>query len=95
MTDKSSSARERRLAHRLALGLVNMCVHDSQLDAPLSCNFSNAAHAKGDVVVVSRCKAIVWPQVSSIPDAEMMASILKLASRIFSYLSFPEDLICL
>ena len=96
MTEETWTPRERKQLDRLALGLVETCVRDSQLETLHSGVFPGSATGDySDVKVVSPYGEIPWTQVSRISDEEMKALMIEVTNRVFTYLSFPEELMSL
>ncbi|WP_062099668.1 hypothetical protein [Caulobacter sp. CCH5-E12] len=81
-------------AERFTLALVETCVRNTQLEtlhagrSPVS-----ASGDFSDVKVVDAEGEIPWTEISRISDDEMKALMIEIVDRVFTFLSFPEDLI--
>lgn len=92
MTDEMT-ARERRDTERLALAIVETCVRNTGIETLHAGTFPRSATGDySDVTVATPYGDIPWTQVSRISDDEMKALMIEVVDRVFTYLSFPEEL---
>lgn len=92
MTDEKT-ARERRDTERLALAIVETCVRNTGLETLHAGTFPRSAVGDyTDVTVATPYGDIPWTEVSRISDDEMKALMIEVVDRVFTYLSFPEEL---
>lgn len=92
MTDETT-ARQRRDTERLALAMVETCVRNTGLEILHAGTFPrSAAGDYTDVTVATPYGDIPWTEVSRISDDEMKALMIEVVDRVFTYLSFPEEL---
>ncbi|MGO4687710.1 hypothetical protein AB4Y68_07125 [Brevundimonas sp. 2YAF1] len=92
MTDETT-AKERRDTERLALAIVETCVRNTGLETLHAGTFPrSAAGDYTDVTVMTPYGEIPWTDVSRISDDEMKALMIEVVDRVFTYLSFPEEL---
>lgn len=92
MTDETT-ARQRRDTERLALAMVETCVRNTGLETLHAGTFPrSAAGDYTDVTVATPYGDIPWTEVSRISDDEMKALMIEVVDRVFTYLSFPEEL---
>lgn len=92
MTDEKT-ARERRDTERLALAIVETCVRNTGLETLHAGTFPRSAVGDyTDVTVATPYGEIPWTEVSRISDDEMKALMIEVVDRVFTYLSFPEEL---
>ncbi|MGH7028202.1 hypothetical protein [Brevundimonas sp.] len=92
MTDEMT-ARERRDTERLALAIVETCVRNTGLETLHAGTFPrSAAGDYSDVTVATPYGDIPWTDVSRISDEEMKALMIEVVDRVFTYMSFPEEL---
>lgn len=92
MTDEKT-ARERRDTERLALTIVETCVRNTGLETLHAGTFPRSAVGDyTDVTVATPYGDIPWTEVSRISDDEMKALMIEVVDRVFTYLSFPEEL---
>jgi ligand-binding SRPBCC domain-containing protein len=92
LTDETT-ARERRDTARLALAMVETCVRNSGLETLHAGTFPRSATGDyTDVTVATPYGDIPWREVSRISDDEMKTLMIEIVDRVFTYLSFPEEL---
>ncbi|WP_197422631.1 MULTISPECIES: hypothetical protein [unclassified Phenylobacterium] len=77
----------------LAKALVETCMRNSELENLHAGRFPSSERGDfSDVKVVTPYGEIPWPQLSRISDAEMKVLMIDVVDRVFTYLSFPEEL---
>ncbi len=87
------TAAERRDLELLAKALVETCMRNSELENLHAGEFPSSERGDfSDVKVVTPYGEIPWPQLSRISDAEMKVLMIDVVDRVFTYLSFPEEL---
>lgn len=87
------TAAERRDTERLALAIVETCVRNTGLETLHAGTFPPSATGDyTDVKVVTSYGEIPWTKVSRISDDEMKTLMIEIVDRVFTYLSFPEEL---
>lgn len=87
------TAAERRDLELLAKALVETCMRNSELENLHAGRFPSSERGDfSDVKVVTPYGEIPWPQLSRISDAEMKVLMIDVVDRVFTYLSFPEEL---
>lgn len=83
-------------ARWLALALVENCVRNSQLeDLHAGTTPGTAAGDFSDVKVVTPYGEIPWAKVSRISDAEMMALMIDIVNKVYTFLTHLEDVVVL
>ena len=84
---------ERRLLAMAARSIAEICVRNSYLEDLHAGTFPDScAGDYSDVKVVSPYGEIPWNDVSRISDAEMKALMVEVVNRVFTYLSYPDEL---
>jgi hypothetical protein len=93
--DPSPRADSRNLV-RLAKSLVEVCVRNTGLE-DLHAGIFPATEAGdySDVKVVSPYGEIPWIKLSRISDEEMKRLMIEIVDRVFTFLSYPEELAAL
>lgn len=92
LTDETT-ARERRDTERLALAMVETCVRNTGLETLHAGRFPRSATGDyADVSVATPYGNIPWTEISRISDDEMKTLMIEIVDRVFTYLSFPEEL---
>ncbi|TAL36096.1 MAG: hypothetical protein EPN98_05480 [Phenylobacterium sp.] len=87
------TAAESRDLELLAKALVETCMRNSELENLHAGRFPSSERGDfSDVKVVTPYGEIPWPQLSRISDAEMKVLMIDVVDRVFTYLSFPEEL---
>lgn len=77
----------------LAKALVETCMRNSELENLHAGRFPSSERGDfSDVKVVTPYGEIPWPQLSRISDAEMKVLMIDVVDRVFTCLSFPEEL---
>ncbi len=93
MDRELSAEYERRVCARIAKSLVEVCVRNSRLeDFHAGITPGSETGDFGDVKVVTPYGEIPWARLSRISDAEMKALMIEIVNRVFTFLSFPEEL---
>jgi hypothetical protein len=78
---------------RFTLALVEKCVRNTFLETLHSGTVPDSATGDyGDVKVVTPFGEIAWTQLSRISDAEMKQLMIEITNKVFTFLTYPEDL---
>ena len=84
---------ERRALARLAQALVEVCVRNSGIEDLHAGTFPDSEQRDfSDVKVVSPYGEIPWTKLSRISDDEMKQLMIEIVDRVFTFLTFPEEL---
>ncbi len=84
---------ERRALARLAQALVEVCVRNSRIEDLHAGTFPDSEQGDfSDVKVVSPYGEIPWTKLSRISDDEMKQLMIEIVDRVFTFLTFPEEL---
>jgi hypothetical protein len=87
---------DRRKLEIFATALVETCVRNSRLEMlHAGVTPDSATGDYSDVKVLSPYGEIPWPQLSRISDEEMKALMIEIVDRVFTFMSYPEDLVTL
>ncbi len=92
-TQVNATLAAREPLERLALALVETCVRNTQLEnlhagvVPRS-----AVGDYSDVSVVTPYGDIPWGNLSRISDSEMKDLMIEIVDRVFTFLTYPEQL---
>lgn len=87
------TAGERRDTERLAQAIVEICVRNTGLENLHAGIFPRSASGDyADVTIVTPYGDIPWIRASRISDEEMKTLMVEVVDRVFTYLSFPEEL---
>ncbi len=92
--DQALSIRaDRRNLGRLAKSLVEVCVRNTCLE-DLHAGIVPASETGdySDVKVISPYGEIPWTQLSRISDEEMKRLMIEIVDRVFTFLSYPDEL---
>jgi hypothetical protein len=95
--DRELSAEfERRVCAWSAKSLVETCVRNSKLE-DLHAGITPASETGdfSDVKVVTPYGEIPWSKLSRISEAEMKELMIEIVNRVYTFLSFPEELAAL
>lgn len=81
---------------RFTLALVEQCVRNTFLEE-LHAGIvpDSAAGDYSDVKVVTPFGEIPWTRLSRISDAEMKTLMIEITNKVFTFLTYPEDLTAL
>lgn len=90
MTDDSPSDAEKT---HFTLALVEQCVRNTMLET-LHAGIVPASRSGdfSDVKVVTPYGEIAWRDLSRISDDEMKALMIEVTNKVFTFLTYPEDL---
>lgn len=78
---------------RFSLALVEQCVRNTFLEALHSGMVPDSATGDySDVKVVTPFGEIPWSQLSRISDAEMKQLMIEITNKVYTFLTYPEDL---
>jgi hypothetical protein len=93
MDQDPSSRADRRNLTRLAKSLVEVCVRNTGLE-DLHAGIFPATETGdySDVKVISPFGEIPWTKLSRISDEEMKRLMIEIVDRVFTFLSYPEEL---
>jgi hypothetical protein len=93
MDQDPSPHADRRNLIRLAKSLVEVCVRNSSIE-DLHAGIFPATETGdySDVRVVSPFGEIPWTELSRISDEEMKQLMIEVVNRVFTFLSYPEEL---
>jgi hypothetical protein len=96
MTEAKRTRGDRRKLEIFATALVETCVRNSRLEElHAGVTPDSATGDYSDVKVVSPYGEIAWTQLSRISDEEMKALMIEIVDRVFTFMSYPEDLVTL
>lgn len=78
---------------RFTLALVEQCVRNSFLETLHAGTVPDSATGDySDVKVVTPYGEIPWAQLSRISDAEMKTLMIEITNKVFTFLTYAEDL---
>lgn len=81
---------------RFTLALVEQCVRNTFLEDLHAGTVPDSASGDySDVKVVTPFGEIPWTQLSRISDAEMKTLMIEIANKVFTFLTYAEDLTAL
>lgn len=81
---------------RFTLALVEQCVRNSFLETLHAGTVPDSATGDySDVKVVTPFGEIPWTQLSRISDTEMKALMIEVTNKVFTFLTYAEDLVAL
>jgi hypothetical protein len=93
MADERWTRSERRRLEIVAKALTETCVRNTQLEGLHAGAFPDSVAGDfSDVRVVTPYGEIPWTRLSRISDEEMKALMIEVVDRVFTFLSYPEDL---
>ena len=93
MDQDAPTRAERRAFRRLAQALVEVCVRNSGIEDLHAGTFPDSRRGDfSDVKVVSPYGEIPWTDLSRISDEEMKRLMIEIVDRVFTFLTFPEEL---
>lgn len=93
MDQEAPTRAARRDLTRLAQTLVEVCVRNSGIEDLHAGTFPDSERGDfSDVKVVSPCGEIPWTELSRISDEEVKRLMIEIVDRVFTFLSFPEEL---
>lgn len=96
MAEAKRTRGDRRKREIFAMALVETCVRNSRLEElHAGVTPDSATGDYSDVKVVSPYGEIPWTQLSRISDEEMKALMIEIVDRVFTFMSYPEDLVTL
>jgi hypothetical protein len=88
-----STRADHRDLTRLAKALVEVCVRNTGIEDLHAGIFPATASGDfSDVKVVTPFGEIPWMNLSRISDEEMKRLMIEIADRVFTFVSFPEEL---
>ncbi len=93
MDQASPTRADSRNLARSAKSLVEVCVRDTFLE-DLHAGISPGSETGdySDVSVVTPYGEIPWTELSRISDDEMKRLMIEIVNRVFTYLSYPDEL---
>jgi len=84
---------DRRNLNRLVKSLVEVCVRNTGLeDLHAGIFLATETGDYSDVKVISPFGEIPWTKLSRISDQEMKRLMIEIVDRVFTLLSYPEEL---
>lgn len=93
MVQSLSVQADRRMCARLAKSLVETCVRNTRLeDLHAGITPGSETGDFSDVKVVTPYGEIPWRRLSRISDEEMKSLMIEIVDRVYTFLSFPDDL---
>jgi hypothetical protein len=93
MDDQEPTDEQRAL---FTLSLVEQCVRNTFLEDLHSGTYpASATGDYSDVKVVSPYGEIPWTKLSRLSDEEMKKLMIEVSNRVFTFLTYPEDLLIL
>ncbi|PKP94139.1 MAG: hypothetical protein CVT77_03440 [Alphaproteobacteria bacterium HGW-Alphaproteobacteria-16] len=93
MSDESLSDADKT---HFTLALVEQCVRNSFLETLHAGTVPDSATGDySDVKVVTPYGEIPWTQLSRISDAEMRTLMIEITNKVFTFLTYAEDLAAL
>lgn len=96
MADAKWTRGDRRKLEIFATALVETCLRNSCLEElHAGVTPDSAIGDYSDVKVVSPYGEVPWTQLSRISDEEMKVLMIEIVDRVFTFLSYPEDLVTL
>jgi hypothetical protein len=91
--EQESSRADRRDLARSATSLVETCVRNTGLEDFHAGIFPGSKTGDySDVKVVTPYGEIPWTELSRISDEEMKRLMIEIVNRVFTYLSYPDEL---
>jgi hypothetical protein len=93
MDQPSSTRTDRRNLAGAAKSLVEVCVRNTFLEDLHAGTFAGSKTGDySDVKVVTPFGEIRWTELSRISDEEMKRLMIEIVNRVFTYLSYPDEL---